>query len=175
MSISVILSWRTAMPRTARGWPFSATRNPGGAVDEHRVGEARQSREAAGLGSYVRSADDQPGGTQRAGPCVRAEHHGRIEDREQALEVIPAGGGQEGLGHVALPGGIGRGRDRSAAKLVPGAAGRLLGGSRRTVQDGPDLLERDGEYVVQDEGESAGGSVSRTTSSAGPTESASTA
>jgi hypothetical protein len=39
---------------------------------------------------------------------------------------------------------------------VPGAAGQLLGGGRGTVKDGPDLLERDGEDVVQDKGEPLG-------------------
>ena len=53
-----------------------------------------------------RTSRDGPSGP---GARVGAEHHVRVEDGQQALEVLPAGGGQEGGGHRALPGGIGRG------------------------------------------------------------------
>ena len=115
MSISVILSSRMAMPIRAKGWPPLHDEETRGAVDEHRPGEARQGREKAGRGDYLRCAADQPGRAQRAGARVGAEHHVRVEDGQQALEVLPARGGQEGGGHRALPGGIGRGCGSSAA------------------------------------------------------------
>jgi hypothetical protein len=39
---------------------------------------------------------------------------------------------------------------------TPRPAGQLLGRIRRASQDGSDLVERDGEHVVQHEGESLG-------------------
>jgi hypothetical protein len=68
-----------------------------------------------------------------------------------------SGGGEEGVGDGPLPGQVGAG-DRSRALDPPaGATGRLAGRGGRAPDDGRDVLERDGEDVVQDEGEPFGG------------------
>lgn len=102
MSISVILSSRTAMPIQDEGLAVRSDEVSWNAVDEHRVGETGQSRETAGLGAYVRGRRGPAGRGQRVGADADAEHHGRVEDREQALARRAdlarayAGGGQLG-------------------------------------------------------------------------------
>jgi hypothetical protein len=68
----------------------------------------------------------------------------------------------ERLGHLALPGRIGRGRGGSAAEPVPGAGGQLLGGGGGT--SGADLICSNGTAKTSCRtkvSRSAGDSVSR--------------
>lgn len=113
---------------------------------------------------------------RRHGADVGAEHHVRVERRDQRLKVPVAGGRQEGAHHLLLAGQIGvrsRGRPwtRWRARL---AACRAAAGLRPTIgaiwsKGTPNMS------WSTNASRSAGARVSRTTSSARPTESASSA
>ena len=109
----------------------------------------------------------------RAGTGVGAQHDVGVEHREQAAQIAVPGRGLEGLDEASLLGRVGGAARLDPAQAAAGPAGQLGRGGRRPPDDGGDLVERDPEQVVQDEGEPlAGVSVSRTTSSATPTASA---
>jgi hypothetical protein len=84
----------------------------GGSVDERRSGEGGELREGErppGHGS--RAANDRRRtGRHRA---VGAQHHLRVEQREQRVEVTLAGGGQERIGHGPLTAEVGVGNGGS--------------------------------------------------------------
>ena len=89
--------------------------------------------------------------------AVGAHHDVRVECLEQRVEVAVAGGGEEGVDDLPLPGQVGV-EDRGHALDPPaGAAGQLAGRGGRAPDDGRDVVERDGEHVVQDEREPLGG------------------
>ena len=79
------------------------------------------------------------------------QHDVGVEHGDQAVEVAGPGGTEEGVDHGPLPGEVGFGRRGRLLHLAAGATGQLTRGGRRPVEDRGDLLERDGEAVVQDE------------------------
>ena len=127
------------------------------------------------LGHGRRTAD-LPRCSCRDGTAVCSEHDVRVEHRQQRGEVTAARGGEEGVDDFSLAGEIGVGNRGRSPYPAARAAGELPCCARGAPHDGSDLLEGHGEHVVQHEREPpAGESVSSTTSSARPTESASSA
>jgi len=103
------------------------------------------------LGHGGRTADL----TRRAcnhGRRVGTAYDGWVQQREKSVEVTTARSGKEGVDDLSMAGEIGV---RHLRSLYPAActAGELPGGGRGASHDGTDLVEGDGEHVVQDEGE----------------------
>src|ERR687891_2718809 len=88
--------------------------------------------------------------------AVRSEHDIGVENGDERVEVALLRGRLESLDDPPLGGQVGvwnRGRTTHAAA---GAAGELAGRLGGALHDGRDLLERYGEHVVQNEGQSLG-------------------
>ena len=92
------------------------------------------------------------------GGAVGSEHDVRVEHGEKRVEVAAARGGEEGFDDLPLAGEVGAGSLSRSLHPAAGAAGELPGCGRRATHDGGDLVEGDGEHVVQHEGEPLGGS-----------------
>jgi hypothetical protein len=144
-----------------------------GAVDERRLrlGGAAQ----IGLG-HGRRADELGLGTHLNGGLIGTHDHVGIEHLEQRLEIAAAGRGEEGVDNLPLArdvefgGGIGVLHARRARL----ASWRAAAGLRPTIG----AISSNGTANMScntNASRSAGASVSRTTSKARPTESASTA
>ena len=106
-------------------------------------------------------------------PWSARTHDVGVEHGQERVEVAVARGGQEGVDDLALALDVGVGHRLLALDAPAGAAGQLAGRLGRALDDRRDLVEGDGEDVVQDEGQPLGRArVSSTTSRATPTESA---
>jgi hypothetical protein len=96
---------------------------------------------------------------------VGAQDHIGIEHREQGVEVASPGGCHEGVHDPLLDREVGVRRWPGRLDPPPGPAGQLASRSRRPVDHGRDLVERQRKDVMKDEGQPLGGvSVSSTTS-----------
>ena len=131
-------------------WPSSSMIDAGGAVDQRRAQRRQRPREHDRVAGDGLGAADDP--RRRGAAGVAVQHDVGVEHGHQAVEVAGPGGAEEGVDDRPLPGEVGLGRRRRLLHLAPGAAGELAGGGRRLVEDRGDLLERDGEAVVQHEG-----------------------
>ena len=79
-----------------------------------------------------------------------------VEHGNERVEVTVSRGGAEPLDHLPLGGQVGIRHGRSAADAAARSAGELARRLGWALDDRGDLLERDGEHVVQDEGQSFG-------------------
>ena len=86
-------------------------------------------------------------------PEVDPQHHVRVEDGHEPVEVAFACGGEERLHDLALRGQVRVGNRARAADAPPRPARELPRRLRRAVDDGGDLVERHAEDVVEDEGQ----------------------
>ena len=93
-------------------------------------------------------------GEARAG--VGAQDDVGVQQGDERVEVPLAGGGEEGLDHLALLVGIGVAHGRVALDAAARPAGELPRGLGRAVHDRGDLVKRDREHVVQYEGQALG-------------------
>jgi hypothetical protein len=122
----------------------------GGSVDHYRQGDLSDSREGERALGYRRSTADYLS-------AVGAHDDVWVQGRQQRVEVAIASGGEKGVGDFPLPDQVST-RDRSYALDPPtGATGQLAGRGGRASDNGRDVIERDGEDVVQDECEPFGG------------------
>ena len=177
MLISTILPSRIVTPITATGCPFGAATRPG--VPLTSAGRAWRpiAAKRSGLPGHRPSTANQLGRSERAGPGVGAEHDVGVEHGEQAVEVALAGGREKGVDKSAA---AGRGR-----RPVTGAAPRsrrrarlasCLAAAGERSRIGPICSNGTAKMSCStNASRSVGDSVSSTTSSASPTESASTA
>ena len=76
------------------------------------------------------------GAPARTGRAVCAQHHLRVQQRQQGVEVPPARRGQEGLHQRPLPAHVRRGVRRGAPHPAPGPAGQLPGRRRGASHQG---------------------------------------
>src|SRR5215213_2324349 len=68
----------------------------------------------------------------------------------------PSRGGEEGFNDFLLCGHVGVGGRVRTADAAAGVAGELARRVGRALEDGADLVEGDGEHVVEDKGQSFG-------------------
>ena len=124
------------------------------AVDERRPAERSQAG-AAGEHElrHVDGAGDGRSGTRTASAGVDAEHDVGVEHRKQGVEVARTRGDKKGVDDLALAWQVGVGGRRCALHAAPAAARELPGRGRSPADDRGDLLEGDGEHVVQHESE----------------------
>src|SRR5262245_6499523 len=80
-----------------------------------------------------------------------------VEDPQQALEVAGSSGGKERVDDRLLDSDIGVRVRRRALDSPSGAARELPSRRGRAVENLGDLVKRDREYVVEDEGQAFGG------------------
>jgi hypothetical protein len=126
-----------------------------GSVDDSRAGQRGESwREGEHVPGHRLSAEHRLARVAWAG--VGPEDDVGVQHRNQRVEVSVPGGGQEGIRDLPLLARVGV-RHGSLPDAAPGPAGEFPGRLRRAVHDQGDLLERDVEDVVQDEGEPLGG------------------
>ena len=104
--------------------------DPGGAVDQRRPHERRQLGGQHGLTGHLARAVDDDGPPGPPGAAVGAQHHLRIEDRDQRVEIAVPGRGEERVHHFALLGQIGIRRRRLAPHPPAGPARELPGRGR---------------------------------------------
>src|SRR5712691_10274953 len=124
--------------------PVRGRDDAGGSVDQCRQGDLGGSQAGERASGHRRRTADRLG-------TVRAHYDLWVEGLQQRLEVAVAGGGEEGLDDCPLPGQVGA-EDWSHAMDPPASAtGQLAGRGRRAPDDRRDVVERDGENVVQDE------------------------
>ena len=88
--------------------------------------------------------------------AVRPEHDIRVEQRQQRLEVAAASRGKEGVDDPTLDRDVGVGLWLRRLDPAASPTGELASRAWRTADDRGDLLERDGEHVVEHERESLG-------------------
>ena len=141
-----------------RDWVVAgAEQGAGLAVYQHRLGEVRKPRRGGQDLARDRASPGKRRVCERAArPEIHPEDHVRVEYLKQRVEIAALGGGQEGIHHPALPGDVTiwlRGRLHPAA--CP--AGELTGRLRGPVHDLGDVVEGNGEHIVQDEREPFGG------------------
>ena len=154
-SISTILPPRTVKPMTDVGRPLGATTTPAAPLTSGRPHERREVGERERLAGHGGGSPDQRR-RRRAAAAVGAQHDLGVEHGHERVEVTAAGGGEEGVDHLALAGQVGVGRGRGALHPAPGPAGELAGRVRGAADDRGDLVEGHGEHVVQHEGEPLG-------------------
>ena len=107
---------------------------------------------------------------------IHTDHDIRVEHREQSFHISGAQCGKEFANEITLAPNIAAVLRCRPAHPSPRTAGKLPGGFRRAGHDCGNLVKAEIEQVVQNKGEPLrGASRSSTTSSAMPTESASTA
>jgi hypothetical protein len=191
-SMATIFLCRIVKSRTIIRRPRGATSTPTAPFTS--TGRAARARPRIASGATASAPRTSCGPPPRDGHRVRTKDDIQVEDRQQALKVATSRGGQEGVDHRSLPVEVGVARLRdslSALRLgspaltftlarsmhaAAGAAGELPRRGRRPPHDRRDLVEGDGKHVVQDERQPLGWLQHlRTTSSARPTESASSA
>ena len=125
-----------------------------GAVDDRRLRKRREG--TAALEDHRRDAARTAHRQPAAGGHVDAQDDVGVEHLQERLEVACAGGRQEGVDDLALTAEVGVGPRRRAAHAPPGAARQLPRGLGCAVDDRRDLVEGNGEHVVQHEGEPLG-------------------
>src|SRR5439155_16313450 len=121
----------------------------GSAVDERAaLVEIHVATESARLCGDVLGA---PRDVDDARAEVRAAHDVGIEQREQAAEVALARSREERVDDLLSAAAVGIGARRAAPDAAAGAAGELACRLGRAVEKRRDLVERDGEEVVENE------------------------
>ena len=95
-------------------------------------------------------------GAAREGAAVDAEDDFGVQHLEQGLEVAVPRGGEERVDDLALPADIRVGDRDLALHPAPRPAGELARRLRRAVDHGSDLVEGDGEHVMEYEREPFG-------------------
>jgi hypothetical protein len=118
---------------------------------------------------------DLPRSARGQGTEVRAQHDVRVQHLEQRLEVAVPCGRQKGVDDFALSVEGGVGNRVLALDSATRAAGELTCRLGRAVDDRRDLVEGQGEMSCSTNASRLDGLRSSTTSSARPTESASSA
>lgn len=93
---------------------------------------------------------------RRLGTGVGAQDHVGVEHRDEPVEVPRAAGGEERVDDLALCGEARIRHRGGSAHTAPRAAGELPRGLRRAVDHRRDLVERNGEDVVEHESETLG-------------------
>lgn len=172
MWISTILPPVTVKASTEANRPPGGRNDPRGPVHEGRSCERAELGEGKGQPGDVGSAPDHTRCARRHRPGVGPEHDIRVEHREERVEMPVAGGGEERVDDLSLTDQIGIRNRGGPLDAAPSAACELSRRGSRAPHDGGDLVEGHVEDVVEHEaGRSAGARVSRTTSSARPTES----
>jgi hypothetical protein len=91
------------------------------------------------------------------GCAIGAEQDVWVEHREKRVEVTGARGSEEGVDKFALAGEIGVGHRRRSPHPAACAARELPCRGRGAAHDGSDLVEGNGERIVQHEREALGG------------------
>ena len=87
---------------------------------------------------------------------IGAEHDVGVEHRQQPLEIAAARSREKCIDDLLLPAEISIRRRRRSLHAAAGAAGELPRRGGRAADDRRDLLEGDGEHIVQHEGEPLG-------------------
>ena len=154
-SISTILPSRTVKPRTDVGRPPGATTTPAAPLTSGRPDERREVGERERLPGHGGGSPDQRR-RRGAAAAVGAQHDLGVEDGDERVEVTVAGGGEEGVDHLALAAEVGVGHGRVALHPAPGPAGQLAGGVRGAADHRGDVVEGHGEHVVEHEGQPLG-------------------
>ena len=90
---------------------------------------------------------------ERSGAPMGARHDVGVQYRDQSLKVALAGGSEVGVDDGPLTSQVGVRRRRGAADPASGPAGKLPGRLGRALDQHGDLVERNGEHVVQHERE----------------------
>lgn len=93
---------------------------------------------------------------RRLGTGVGAQDHVGVEHRDEPVEVPRAAGGEERVDDLALCGEARIRHRGGSAHTAPRAAGELPRGLGRAVDHRRDLVERNGEDVVEHESETLG-------------------
>ena len=173
-SISTISPPAMVKPSTLNGRPSGAATRPAAPLTSAGRPELASAANCIAPAATVARPVDLPGEGKRAG--VGAQHDVGIEHGQQALEVALAGGGQEGVDDPALlvRVGVGDGGAPCTRRRARLASWRAAVGVRSTIG----AISSNGTANMScrtNARRSAGGSVSSTTSSARPTESASSA
>jgi hypothetical protein len=128
--------------------------DPGGAVHQGEPGERSEAREGEGLLADGAGSAHERGSVRAA---VGPQDDVRVEQREEVVEPAAPRGGHECLDDLALPGQVGiRNRPRTLDAAAR-AARRLTGRGGGASGDRGDLVEGQGEHVVQHECEPLGG------------------
>ena len=148
-SIATIFAPVMVNPMRVIGLPSAAVTTPAAPLISAGSGDLGDSGEGERAPGHRRRAADRLG-------AVGAHHDVRVEGLQQRAEVAVAGGAEEGAGDGPLPPQIGAGDQGHALDPAAAAAGQLAGRGGRAPDDGRDVIERDGEHVVQDEGEPPG-------------------
>ena len=127
------------------------------AVDDRRpdLGARNRATEACPADDRGRAAEN----LKRALDAeVLAQNDIRIEHRDESIEITAARGREEGIDHLALTRQVGIGSgDLGALDPAPGPAGELSRRLGRPIDHRRDLVERQLEHVMEDEGEPFGG------------------
>ena len=132
-----------ATPLTSAGWASRPS--------------CRVHHRPAGHGHRTAYGSCRGGHAGREGSLVGPDDDVGVEHGEEGVEIAVARGGQEGVDHDPLALEVGVGDSRRLALDAPaGAAGQLAGRLGGAFDDRGDLVEGDGEDVVQDEGEPLG-------------------
>jgi hypothetical protein len=154
-SMPVIRSPSTWNARTTDSRPSCPHSSPG-AVDEGQLAGARPLGRQHRALAHALDAAQHDRRRARADEPVRAQHHVRVEEREQRFEVATPRRGQERLDDLAPPRQA-RVRRGTALDPAPGPARELPGRRRSLVDHRRDLVERHREHVVQHERDPLGG------------------
>lgn len=129
----------------------------GGPVDQRRSDEGSEFRCHHGVCGDVSSRVNHDGPPAARCPAVSPEDDVGIEHGNQCIEVAILGRGEEGVHHDPLPREVRVGSRSLATYPATCSAGELPRGGRAALDQRRDLVEGQGEHVVQHEGEPLGG------------------
>jgi hypothetical protein len=133
------------------------TRRPdraGRAVHQRRMRCSGASRRP---GRHPRGPTGLPGRPYAHGGVVGPHYDVRVEQRQQRVEVAAAGRGEEGIDDLSLMGEVQLRIVGPVLDPTPGTTRQLSCRVRGSPHDLADLVEGDGEDVVQHEGDALGG------------------
>ncbi|EID81646.1 hypothetical protein W59_02174 [Rhodococcus opacus RKJ300 = JCM 13270] len=136
------------------GLSLGCGHDSGGAVHQGEPGERSEAREGEGL--LADGAGSAHGrGSVSAAVCPQDDV--RVEQGEEVVEPAGPRGGHERLDHLALPGRVGIRNGPRPLDAAARAARELTGRGGGASGDRGDLVEGQGEHVVQHECEPLGG------------------
>src|SRR6266516_2081365 len=148
----------------------------GGAVHQGWLGGAGGPLEGERLAGHGGRVVELGQAARGHGAAVGAEDHVGVEDGDQGVEVAASGGGQERSDDLALAGQVRIGNRGGAPDPAAGTAGELPGRRRERPTIGAISVKGTANMSCStNASRSAGLSDSSTTSSANPTESATSA